>query len=234
MSNYNEDIYKSNADYAALEGVPLIEPTKKPANISSSASSSSYPGNRRAVLSTLASAGPPAGTALVKTAGNALQAVPRGITECSNVMAVSVPENFRPGDKLLVQTPDSPPQIIEAVIPESAYPGSMFFVEIPETKETPVVSVTGVAVPDGDHAAGGGTVIASNDLHLNTVPDESTADPNHDPDLILAQVPPGATPGSTIGVQAADGRTVEATIPNDTTVTQFYVRVPPRSVPYTV
>jgi len=240
MSNYNEDIYYNNTDYAALEGVPLID-AKKPAK---KASSASYPGNRRTVLSN--TAGPPADTVLIRTAGNALQAVPRGITECTNVMAVSVPENMRPGDKLLVQTPGTPPQLVEAVIPASAYPGSTFFVEIPETKDTPVVSVTGVAVPDGEEHTAGAAVVNSTDLHLNvttTVPDEepspqpaaAAAAPDQDPNLVLAQVPPGAAPGSKIRVQAADGRTVEATVPNDPTVTQFYVRVPPpSSAPYNV
>ena len=49
---------------------------------------------------------------------------------------------------------------------------------------------------------------------------------NNDPNLVLVRVPEGVERGAKILVPVPDGRTMEATVPLDPTVTEFYLCVP--------
>jgi hypothetical protein len=71
---------------------------------------------------------------LVKTGGNALQAVPRSILEegaDDTLVAVVAPANVVPGDILFIFPPDGTNRLIAVVIPEGVYMGHTFFVDIP-------------------------------------------------------------------------------------------------------
>jgi len=162
----SNDPYKSEADYAALEAEPLMgQPIAVP---SASNDRNNFPGNRRNVLP--CAAGPPVGSVFVKTAGNALQAVPRSVLQQQDqLVAVTVPENMKPGDVIYVQhnninhgqqnQEQYESQLMQATIPAGALPGHTFFVQVPNTKEEPVVAVTGEAVG----AAGASVVVAGQD-----------------------------------------------------------------------
>lgn len=316
MSNYNkEDVYKNEADYyAALEGVPLVmDGENKNTTSSSDCDRNKYPGHRRNPITAAASV-PPAGTVLLKTAGNALQAVPAAVLLETNVMAVCVPANAQPGDVLHLRPPleeknhhpnnnnSSSLQLLmmEAVVPEGAWPGHTFLVPFPDsgggdlpTTPTTVnhgvvvdvdVATTGVphsTAADSNRSSSSSrdaattsavVVVAGEDvpmihtgdddsqqLDLVVVDEEAPAAattasapvatmavPNNDDvdrallsqhqpnnnntntNLVLIKVPAGAERGSKIRVQLADGRTVDATVPRDPSVTEFYLRVPPK------
>jgi len=78
--------------------------------------------------------GPPETALLIKTAGNALQAVSRTILDEDNLMAVTVPEGLGPGDNLYVVVPGTKieSRTIQAVVPPDAYAGHVFLVRIPK------------------------------------------------------------------------------------------------------
>lgn len=276
MTDYKDNVYKNEADYySILEGVPLLD-TNDDSNgnaLPTRCDPGRFPGNRR---SPMLPAGPPDGSVLIQTAGNALQAVPAAAlvpNRSSNgggaVVAVQVPANAKPGDTLLVRAPplgnDSVGDanaMVEATVPIGAWPGHTFLVEFPDPPyQQFVMSVMGLADESEESnataaaAAGSAAVVAghdvADDLHLNVVAaaDEespfaeaatSTAAPpfpvvettavdrnNSDPNLVLVRVPEGVERGSKLRVPVPDGRTMEATVPLDPTVTEFYLRVPP-------
>lgn len=198
-----------------------------------------FPGQRRSVLYAPLSSD----RILIPTSGNALQAVPREVLAQKHLLAVSVPEGVPTGDEILVQAPDG--RLLNAVIPPHAQAGQIFFVHAPP------VADTGVPLHPSAAAVGsmGGITSSSqgvHDLALTPVPtpfhDANSSRPSRppptapsyqapqqptDPTLILVQVPPGAPPGSVIRVPGPNGRTLEATIPADPSVREFYLRVPP-------
>ena len=149
--NYKEgssDPYKSETDYAALEAVPLMaHPTIEPQQTAHDRFNA-FPGNRRTILPL--AGGPPPDTVLVKTAGNALQAVPRSIMQQQDrLVAVRVPENVNPGDMIYVQYThggDPQQQLMQATIPAGALPGHTFFVQVPDVQQEPVVAAQGEAI----------------------------------------------------------------------------------------
>mmetsp|Transcript_7195 Transcript_7195/g.13752 ORF Transcript_7195/g.13752 Transcript_7195/m.13752 type:complete len:250 (-) Transcript_7195:136-885(-) len=205
-----------------------------------------YPGQRRSTIYAPLSSD----RILIKTAGNALQAVPRAQLEQKNLIAVTVPGVLKPGDEILIDAPDG--RIIRAEIPSTAVAGQVFFVHAPPTQ----VAATGIPI---DHPAfnagtgsGGTQVVAGEDIEKNdlTLQEEGNVESPHpapfseslsnnttgsthqstndDSNLILVQVPYGVSPGSTMRVKVPDGRTVEAVVPADPTVKEFYLRVPPK------
>jgi hypothetical protein len=89
-----------------------------------------YPGNRR----TVAPGGPPPGSVLVKTGGNALRAIDRELVEGKNLIQVVVPPGTNPGDVILVQCPYDD-RLVSAVIPEGARTGHAFLVEVPPLEQ---------------------------------------------------------------------------------------------------
>lgn len=115
-----------------------------------------YPGTRRVPSR---GCGPPLDTVLVKTGGNALQAVPRSIFEKNidgNLLAVIAPANVVPGDTIFITPPDGTGRMIAAVVPQGIYPGHTFFVDIPRLEfqhhqprhyDSPLV-VAGILIED--------------------------------------------------------------------------------------
>jgi len=124
-----------------------------------------YPALRTTAL---AGVKPAAGKILVKTGGNALQAIDRKALEEKNVMAVTVPWNTRPGDEMLVRMPQD--RLIRTRVPEDMQPGHVFLMRVPEptvvigvpvdfqSQDTKVVSSQEVDMAPGD--------VPPNDLQL--------------------------------------------------------------------
>jgi hypothetical protein len=104
----------------------------------------SYPGHRHSdrVWDVMAS-GPPSGSLLVKTGGNALQAIDPKRLDKHDFMSVVAPEGRNPGDTILVTCPYSAGRLISTTIPEGALPGHVFLVRAPPTQP---LLVTGVPV----------------------------------------------------------------------------------------
>ena len=85
-----------------------------------------YPGLRRQVLD----GKPPSGSILVKTGGNALQAIDRDAAQQKGIVCVVVPPGSNPGDTIYVQCPYSE-RLISMIIPEGAVPGQVVLVKTP-------------------------------------------------------------------------------------------------------
>jgi hypothetical protein len=211
-------------EYSAVrtvEGVPVSDSHRN-----------EFPGQRRSLLYAPLTSD----RILIPTAGNALQAVSREVLAQQNLLAVAVPEGA--GEEILVQAPDG--RLLRALIPPQAHAGQTFFVHAPPVADTGIPlhpsAVMGAPrpYPTGVH-----------DLALTPVPPPAPYDTSrpspptapsyqapvpsaHDPNLLLVQVPPGASPGSVIRVPGPHGRTLEATIPADPTIQEFYLRVPPQ------
>ena len=88
--------------------------------------------------SSLVGVPPPSNTVLVKTGGNALQAVDRQALQQENVVAVTVPWYGRPGQAMLVRIPSSSSKdmdhagrLVRTQIPLDIPPGSVFLVQLP-------------------------------------------------------------------------------------------------------
>jgi hypothetical protein len=91
-----------------------------------------YPGERRGDrVMDVVSCGPPAGSLLLKTGGNALQAVDRDVLDKQNVISVVVPDGMDPGDTILVTCPFWTGRLISTTIPPGALPGHVFLVRTP-------------------------------------------------------------------------------------------------------
>lgn len=221
---------KSAYDYSALSSVEgELLPREDVSTVDQ------FPGERRRSL--------PAATALtadrifVKTAGNALQAVPRAHLEAQNLMAVTVPEISQPGDEILVRTPDGQ-RLIRAAIPADAVAGQVLLVRVP-----PAVAATGLpldaSIPSTstspENASGVTEVIAGEDVEKNDLtlqeagPSSSNGTTEDQSNLMLVQVPFGALPGSKMNVKVPDGRTIEAIIPDDPSIKEFFLRIPPKT-----
>jgi len=237
---------ESKADYSLLptvEGMPM------------SADWRQYPGNRRIPLVNLWAGGPPPDTVLIKTAGNALQAVNRKALEEEDLIAVSVPEGLHPGDELLVAIPNGNGSVVLAVVPERALPGHTFLVKLPPASQTPVAAV-GIPLEEentttestNNSGTAGTTVVVGQDLGAELLLQEQTTNDieqqrpqpevemtsnerannntnDRNGERVLIKVPPGAAPGEKIRVQIRPGQTIEATVPEGSPK-EFYVRVP--------
>lgn len=133
-----------------------------------------YPGNRRHAIP---SQGPPPDTVLIKTAGNALQAVTASALQSTHVMAASVPHNMSPGDTLFVVVPDGSDRTIQAVIPENTFPGHLLLIEVPPMdKQGSSMIATGIPFASPTSTEEGTPVVMGRnveptDLHLSQVVD---------------------------------------------------------------
>lgn len=129
------EVYKNNMNFFMRA---LYRPVAKsePDQVTIPDNWEDYPALRTPAL---AGVKPPAGKVLVKTGGNALQAIDRKALEQKNVMAVTVPWNTGPGDEMLVRLPQD--RLIRTRVPEGMQPGHVFLLRVPE----PTV-VTGVPV----------------------------------------------------------------------------------------
>ena len=153
MSNYSDDMYKTKGyddncyHCSPMDSfVPLIDSNEAVAT--SSSVRYDYPGNRRVPMSSTSISdmtSPPSGTVLIRTAGNALQAIPATILEekqqsSSQLIEVQVPPNTRPGDTIHVRSPyidlNEEEVLIAATIPDGVYPGQAFYVQCPTTTTT--------------------------------------------------------------------------------------------------
>lgn len=98
-----------------------------------------YPGERREILGQSHELSRCA--MLVKTGGNALQAVDRRIVEQNDLVKVVVPDGVDPGQTLVVACPDGSGRMVRAQVPEGAIPGKVFFVRIPPVQPFVVIGV---------------------------------------------------------------------------------------------
>jgi hypothetical protein len=74
---------------------------------------------------------------LVKTAGNALQAVPQSALQRTNVVAVTVWDGLTAGQTIVVAAPGG--RMVQAIIPQTCHVGQTFLVHIPPVAEHVVV-----------------------------------------------------------------------------------------------
>ena len=164
MRNYSEEMYKKNGyeegcyHCSPMDSfVPLIDSNEQEAVATTSSARYDFPGNRRAPMSSSEMTSPPSGTVLIRTAGNALQAIPATILEekqqpSSQLIEVQVPPNSRPGDTIHVRSPytcaNEEEVLIAANIPDGVYPGQTFYVQCPSNTATDwnAVELTSVAV----------------------------------------------------------------------------------------
>lgn len=162
---------ESETEYAPLstvEGEYVPPPTDRSRWV--------YPGMRRFPPP---GTGPPPDSILVRTGGNALQAVKRQVLEKQmdqqQLIAATVPDGLLPGDTILVSVPGDEegqqPQgrVVSAFIPEGALPGHTFLVLLPgeEQSEKEPTLVVETAVPVNTSAAvqkGGTSVVSGNDV----------------------------------------------------------------------
>ena len=194
-----------------------------------------YPGERRQVLPLSGQHAQRDNVVLIKTAGNALQAISRTSLQ-PNTLVVHVPRYRKEGDELHVRTPQG--SIISVTIPPGCFHGHAFLVKVPQEEEnckakiieTPTV-VLGVPVGNDSSATQptssevSTAAVVTNDMELQA---NETLDKPQEEDsngMILVKVPDGCGPGQVIRVSMADGSTMEATVPPGN-VRQFYVRVP--------
>ncbi|KAI2491700.1 hypothetical protein MHU86_22843 [Fragilaria crotonensis] len=167
-------------------------------------------------------------TVLIKTGGNALQAVDRSELERKDIIAVTVPENTQPGDTLLVMAPDGSGNAVTARIPEGHGAGRVFFVTfappVAVTDTTDILSSESglVIVPSADPSVPHHT---EQDLELVCEGTDQTESDQQNT-LVLVTVPEGSLPGDIIRVLLPDQRIVEAMVPAGG-VQQFYVQAPP-------
>lgn len=98
-----------------------------------------YPGERREILGQSHELSRCA--LLVKTGGNALQAVDRRVIEHNDLVKVVVPDGVDPGQILMVACPDGSGRMVRAQVPEGAMPGYVFLVRIPPVQPVVVIGV---------------------------------------------------------------------------------------------
>ena len=189
-----------------------------------------YPAERRQIL-------PPTDDTdivFIKTAGDALQAVPQSSVDQGNLIPVHVPWNHQGGDEIYVRTPVG--SVVSAIIPEGCFPGHAFFVRVPDDATTAAEVVMGTPVERSLEsslpvhpvpAVPINTFGQQNVQVSTTVNSQEQEYEEHDDNtnLELIQVPQGSKPGDRIHVQIPDGRTIEALVPQGN-VPEFYVRLP--------
>lgn len=211
MDSYKSD--KNDDRNTNLDGAPLIGSGASSINNNALLCSSDrgqFPGLRR---ENFAGTGPPNGSVLLPTAGNALQAVPADSLTLPNTMAVRIPGNAEPGQTLLVLAAVAQPMgtLGKVTVPANTWPGHTILVQIPDDNSpfpVPVVPVAGSSLAAlnmmecGVHTnqplavAYGVDVVAlpsgEHDLQLNVV----KSDPTPIPPAVAASVeePPVAEP----------------------------------------
>jgi hypothetical protein len=164
-----ENKQEESAEYSLLSNAVEGQPIAPFGGTRSSCSE--YPGSRR---SAALSGGPPLYTVLIKTGGNALQAVQHSVLENAHndLMAVSVPCNVEAGSTLLVATPDG--RVVETAVPPGAMPGHTFLVQIPPVEGPSDFGVTGRDFLTGTEIVQGHD-IEHTDLHLRVVVSSSSS-----------------------------------------------------------
>jgi len=142
MMQPNNDDVKSSLMEPLLEK-PFIASTVKP-NDTAKTSWRDYPATR---CSSLEGIRCPKDKILVKTGGNALQALDRSIVTNPHVVAITVPWYGKGGQTMLVRLDND--RFIHTQIPVGIHPGSVFLIKLPDaaTTATTVVGQTNRSVP---------------------------------------------------------------------------------------
>jgi hypothetical protein len=132
---------------------------------------------------------PPSNTVLVKTGGNALQAVDRSALEQKNVVAVTVPFNARAGNEMLVRLSND--QLVRTQVPLHVEPGHVFLMRIPEqtvvmgipvdvySKDNTTPTITPSQEVSVAHSYVAPSYVAP--TSTNAVPDDLLFEPIYDP-----------------------------------------------------
>lgn len=151
--------------------------------------------------------------------------------------------------------PDGSGRCIKAIVPQGALPGHTFLVKFDSSE----AAVMGVPVEqrqdlflntteeekksDGGFAGNTGQNNSTTPLVVGTpVPQGGTEQaPPHNHHVLQHQesvtpdgsmritVPYGSGPGDQINVRLEDGRIIQATIPQDPDITEFYLKIPPKN-----
>lgn len=170
MTDY---LTKENFYQPLATGEEVLEPVKP-------REQSGYPA-MRSKTDALLGVRPPKDCVLLRTGGNALQAIERDHLEKKDVVAVIVPWNVSPGQAILVRLPYDNTRMVTAVVPEDMQPGHVFLVQVPE----PIV-VTGIRVDFQDKA--GTRIVPSQEVTpARPLPQASTPIPLEN-ELLLDEV----------------------------------------------
>lgn len=171
----------ASAEYKLLDTNDTLHVDGEPLYPTATGDRTAYPGCRRVVLE----GGPPPGSALIKTGGNALQAIDEKFVQQKNLISVAVPHGTNPGDVILVQCPHDD-RLVSTVIPEGAQTGHAFLVEVPPMQFTPGGTALCAAYSDsttnGDVDTTGYDAIkvaAEIELEKRHFGDEETGSPYH-------------------------------------------------------
>ena len=146
----------AEAEYKLLDTRDTLHVDGEPLYPTATGDRTEYPGRRRMVVP----GGPPPGSVLIKTGGNALQAIDERSAQQKELISVVVPPGRNGGDVILVRCPPDD-RVVSAVIPEGAEGGHVFLVEVP-----PVESI--------GKGMGGGP--AHSDTNGNRIIDPGTTD----------------------------------------------------------
>jgi hypothetical protein len=161
----------ASAEYKLLDTNDTLHVDGEPLYPTATGDRTAYPGCRRVVLE----GGPPPGSALIKTGGNALQAIDERFVEQKNLISVAVPHGTNPGDVILVQCPHDD-RLVSTVIPEGAQTGHAFLVEVPPMQPTPGGTAHGDVDTNGYDVI---KVAAEIELEKRHFGDEETGSPYH-------------------------------------------------------
>lgn len=201
---------------------------------------STYPAMRRSI-DTLQK-GPPSDKVLIRTAGNALQAVSRHALEQNGLIAVSVPNSLLPGDDLLVRAPDGSGRVISIVVPKGAFPGHTFLVKMPAEKAAHIC-VMGIPVQadllesgtssqqqyqnHGSTGGGGTQVVAGHDIESTDLRLVEESSPPMHAHNVSRQQQPSSEVELAPSRKSMDPNVVLIKVPRGATPgTKFRVRVP--------
>jgi hypothetical protein len=207
-----------------------------------------YPAMRRPI-DNLQQKGCPSDKVLIRTGGNALQAVSRQALEQEGLMAVSVPNSLVPGDNLYVRAPDGSDRVVLVVVPDGALPGHTFLVKMPVEEAAPV-AVMGIPVSadlldhdtasqqqhqnDGRIGGGGAQVVAGHDIESTDLRlMEESSSPEHVYDVSHQQQPSSEVElASGRNSTTQDRRNTNAT-PESTDPNVVLIKVPRGAAPGT-
>mmetsp|Transcript_62540 Transcript_62540/g.116273 ORF Transcript_62540/g.116273 Transcript_62540/m.116273 type:complete len:452 (-) Transcript_62540:148-1503(-) len=139
----------------------------------------------------------------------ALPPLPEQPLPRNQFLQVTVPEGAVPGTELIAVAPDG--RNIKVVVPQGAAPGTLLKVIVPTTATAPVSqsassSATAAATAAAAAAAGASASSAVADAAAGPVRQQSG-------EVLQLQVPAGASPGMSIGVELPGGRRVQMTVP---------------------
>ena len=127
-----------------------------------------YPGERRPELPL----GSPPESVLVRTGGNALQAIDRRACEQKNLIKVIVPNGVEPGQTMLVICPDGTGRMVSILVPPQSSAGHVLLVRVPPLPPpaTPIVC-TGIPVEPLDNVSAG-PIVPSHDIQPATIEED--------------------------------------------------------------